>query len=75
MQRPPSARLPKAAAVSISASQHLSKYLLERGSHRQPCSSANDTVPHPPQSEHDQLEHLPTKAEMLTSGGGKAGAC
>src|SRR5215210_3739280 len=69
MQRPPLAALPKAAAISISASQHLSKYLLERGSHTQPGFSANDAVDEAPQREHDQLKQLPNKAEMLTSGG------
>ncbi len=68
MQRPPSAALPKAAAVSISASQHLNKYLLERGSHTQPGFLANDAVPHPSKREHGQLKQLPNKAEMLTSG-------
>ncbi len=64
-----SARLPKAAAVSISASQHFSGYLLERGSRTQPDSSANDAVPHPSQRENSQLKQFPNKAEVLTSAG------
>ena len=52
-----------AAPGGLSASQHLSKYLLERG------FWANDAVPHPPQREHGQLKQLLNKAEMLTSGG------
>ena len=68
MPRQRSAALPNAAAVSISASQHPSGYLLERGSRTQPDSSANDAVPHPSQRENSQLKQFP-KAELLTCAG------
>jgi hypothetical protein len=58
-----SARLPRAAAVSIAASQHCSEYLLERGSRKQPDSSTNDAVPHPSQRENNQLKQFPNKAQ------------